>query len=210
MTTTIIVDDAKSRLSSSKVSLWLNVILLVLLGISWITRPVIPEPQVVERLETIVEIDTVFVDRTLREVSLITDTVYVTQVVKDSTSSLPGLPPLRTYYQSFSDSLITGRLTALVRGELLEQKFFYNSKLPQYIDRTVTNTEFITERIIVRQSFLQAGLEVGIVAAGLQVNPMIGFTHHSGYSVFYRYSPWENGGHSIGVMSPIRIPWLNL
>jgi len=213
MSTQITINDATEGKSKiGKVSLWLNIILLALLAISWVTRPKILDPEIIERVETVVETDTIYVDNVIREVELVRDTVIVHDSIPSgvSSSKLDGLEPLRTYYRSFQDSLITGRIVSLTRGELLEQKLFYKSLKPEVILKTVTNTEYVTERIIVKQSFLQAGLDIGVAASGLQVNPMIGYSHHSGYSVFYRYSPWEGGGHSVGFMSPIRIPWLNL
>jgi len=208
MATQITVNDGGK---SGKLSLWLNVILLALLVICWVTRPKVSEPEIVERVETVVTVDTVYVDRTIREIAVVTDTV----VVHDDGPTIPPsilgtLPPLRTYYQSFADTLIMGNITSLVRGELLEQRMFYKPLQPDYVLRTVTNTEYRTERIVVRQSFFQAGLEVGMVDAGLQVNPMVGYTHHTGHSVFYRYTPWEGGGHAVGFLTPIRIPWINL
>lgn len=209
MTTQITINDSKPG-KISKISLLLNVILIAALVISWITRPKILEPEIVERVETIVETDTIYVDRIIREVELVMDTVIVHRDLSLPSDIVDSLPPLVTYYQSFADSLISGHLVAMVRGELIDQRLFYKHLKPQIIIKTVTTIQTVTNRIIIEQSFLQAGLDVGIVGEGLQINPMIGYSHRSGYSMYYRYSPWENGGHSIGFLTPIKIPWLNL
>lgn len=213
MSTQITINDGEVGKSKiGKISLWINIILLILLAVSWITRPEIPEPEIIEKVETVIKIDTIYVDNVIREVELVRDTVIVHDDAPRGipSSKMDDFEPLRTYYRSFQDSLITGRIVSLTRGELLEQRLFYKSLKPEIIIKTITNTEHVTERIVVKQSFIQAGLDVGVNASGLQINPMIGYSHHSGYSVFYRYSPWEGGGHSLGFMSPIRIPWLNL
>jgi hypothetical protein len=215
MSTQITVNDG-GKSKGGRFSLWLNLILITLLIASWVTRPEISDPELIHTVETVVETDTVYVDRALREVSLKVDTVFVHEVVIDTVlvdNGLPGgnnLSPLRTYFTSFADSLIFGRMTSLVRGELLEQKLFYKPVYPAPINTIITVTDSSVERIIVRQSFIQAGLELGIVDAGLQVNPMVGYTHKTGHSVFYRYTPWNGGSHSIGFLTPIKIPWLNL
>lgn len=188
-----------------KTSLWLNIILLVLLGLSWVLRPEIPEPIIVTETVINIEVDTFFVEVIKREIEIVVDTFIVHTPPEDL---LIGLPPLTTYYQSYSDSLISGELVALVRGELLEQKLFYTPHFSPSFIKTIYKTTTTTETIIIKRSWIQAGLDIGVMNGSLQVNPMVGYTSKDGYSFFYRYTPSQKG-HNLGFLIPLKIPFIS-
>lgn len=205
MSTTIKVNEGGS---SGKFPWILSFILLVLLVVSWITRPTTTVLPPVVHTNTVVRVDTVWYPQEPREPEIIRDTVLVVTPSRVDSTIRP-LLPVHTYIRDFQDDILDGRMVTLVQGWLLSQRMFYTPRIPREIVITRDSTITTTERIVIERSFLQAGLEVGIVDARFQVNPMVGYTHRTGHTVFYRYTPWMNG-HTIGFLTPIRIPWIDI
>lgn len=106
------------------------------------------------------------------------------------------------YTQEYDDSLITGLLTADVKGELVGSSFTYTPKFPKYIYRvdTIKITETIKEVIERKRPY---GL---IIGGGLNAdhNKYVGFTVEAGiqlkqgFDIIYRFDPMRTQ-HSLGV-----------
>ena len=192
-----------------KISLWLNLILLIgLIGVfTYFQLKPPPEPVIIDNTETVV--DTVWVPQVETELQVIHDTVLV-DVPAQIPDHLLGMLPLQTYVRTYADSSLSARVESTVRGVLVQQRFFYTPYHFQIVQTTTTTHTIIQEKpVYIKRQFIQAGLETGLIGGKLQVNPMVGFTSQSGVTMFYRYSPWDKG-HSIGVLSPIRFPKFKL
>jgi hypothetical protein len=152
----------------------------------------------------VTHIDTIpFNDTIVRYINLTVPKPVPIPNPKDSMPSDTISSTLNKYETPVVDSLLSGTITSLVDGVLVEQAFSYIPKFPKYIVKTdsiFVNTNTVLET---KKNYLYVGGELGGSQNSFSLGPIIGVYTKNDYLYSYRYGILDKT-HNIGISKRLR------